>query len=68
MKTKNIERYLESFGKYLVKQARTNLTKGTEKYGTKNQGKTIYKNILLMMVRTNLAHISILLECHHLTY
>lgn len=27
MNTSNIERYLESFGKYIVKQSRTNLTK-----------------------------------------
>ena len=40
MKTKNIERYLESFGKYLVKQARTNLTKGK-----KNVNKDLYNSI-----------------------
>ena len=28
MKTQNIERYLNSFGKYIVQQSRTNLTKG----------------------------------------
>lgn len=28
MKTDNIERYLNSFGKYIVQQAKTNLTKG----------------------------------------
>ena len=28
MKTENLERYLNSFGKYMVQQSRTNLTKG----------------------------------------
>ena len=40
MQTKNIERYLESFGKYLVKQTRTNLTKGK-----KNVNKDLYNSI-----------------------
>jgi len=37
---KNIERYLNSFGKYVVKQARTNLTKGK-----KNVSKSLYNSI-----------------------
>ena len=40
MKAKNLERYLESFGKYIVKQARTNLTKGK-----KNVSKELYNSI-----------------------
>ncbi len=40
MKTENIERYLESFGKYLVKQMRTNLTKGK-----KNVSKDLYNSL-----------------------
>ena len=40
MNTKNLERYLESFGKYVVKQARTNLTKGK-----KNVSKELYNSI-----------------------
>ena len=45
MKTDNLERYLESFGKYLVKQSRTRLTKGTTKYGSKNVTKALYNSI-----------------------
>ena len=37
---KNIENYLNSFGKYVVKQARTNLTKGK-----KNVSKSLYNSI-----------------------
>jgi len=37
---KNIERYLNSFGKYVVKQARTNLTKAK-----KNVSKSLYNSI-----------------------
>ena len=37
MKTDNIERYLESFGKYIIKQSRTNLTKAK-----KNLTKDLY--------------------------
>jgi len=40
MKTDNIERYLNSFGKYIVKQAKTNLTKGK-----KNDTKDLYNSI-----------------------
>ena len=40
MKAKNLERYLESFGKYIVKQARTKLTKGK-----KNVSKELYNSI-----------------------
>jgi hypothetical protein len=40
MKTENIERYLNSFGKYIVKQARTNLTKGK-----KNVSKELYNSL-----------------------
>jgi len=40
MKTENIENYLNSFGKYIVKQSRTNLTKGK-----KNVNKSLYNSI-----------------------
>jgi len=40
MNTDNIERYLNSFGKYIVKQSRTNLTKGK-----KNVNKSLYNSI-----------------------
>ena len=40
MKTQNIERYLNSFGKYIVQQSRTNLTKGK-----KNVNKSLYNSI-----------------------
>jgi hypothetical protein len=40
MKTENLERYLDSFGKYVVQQSRTNLTKGK-----KNVDKTLYNSI-----------------------
>jgi hypothetical protein len=40
MDTKNIEKYLNSFGKYVVKQARTNLTKAK-----KNVNKDLYNSI-----------------------
>ena len=40
MNTSNIERYLESFGKYIVQQSRTNLTKKR-----KNVNKALYNSI-----------------------
>jgi len=40
MKTEALERYLNSFGKYVVKQARTNLTKAK-----KNDTKSLYNSI-----------------------
>mgnify|MGYP003114568226 CR=1 FL=1 len=40
MKTENLERYLNSFGKYIVQQSRTNLTKGK-----KNVNKSLYNSI-----------------------
>jgi hypothetical protein len=40
MKTQNIERYLNSFGKYIIKQSRTNLTKGK-----KNVSKDLYNSL-----------------------
>ena len=45
MKTTNIENYLDSFGKYVVKQARTNLTKGK-----KNVNKDLYNSIKFKVV------------------
>jgi hypothetical protein len=45
MKTDNIERYLNSFGKYVVKQSRTNLTKGK-----KNVSKELYNSISFKVV------------------
>mgnify|MGYP003134744872 CR=1 FL=1 len=40
MNTKNIERYLNSFGKYIIKQARTNLSKGK-----KNVNNELYNSL-----------------------
>tara|TARA_R100001086_G_scaffold109273_1_gene55427 strand:+ start:3006 stop:3563 length:558 start_codon:yes stop_codon:yes gene_type:complete len=48
METDNIERYLNSFGKYVVKQSRTNLTK--EK---KNVNKDLYNSIKYELKITN---------------
>mgnify|MGYP003131006763 CR=1 FL=1 len=45
MKTKNIERYLNSFGKYIVKQSKANLTRGQSPYGTKNATKALYNSL-----------------------
>ena len=45
MKTDNIEKYLNSFGKYIVKQSRTNLTKGK-----KNVSKELYNSISFKVV------------------
>ena len=45
MNTDNIERYLNSFGKYVVKQSRTNLTKGK-----KNVSKELYNSISFKVV------------------
>ena len=45
MNTANIERYLNSFGKYIVKQARTNLTKGK-----KNVSKGLYNSLSFKIV------------------
>ena len=45
MKTTNIENYLDSFGKYVVKQARTNLTKAK-----KNVNKDLYNSIKFKVV------------------
>ena len=47
MKTKNLERYLNSFGKYIVKQSRTNLTKAK-----KNDAKSLYNSINFKVVTT----------------
>ena len=40
MKTENLEKYLDSFGKYVVKQSRSNLTKSK-----KNLSKNLYNSI-----------------------
>jgi hypothetical protein len=45
MNTDNIERYLNSFGKYVVKQSRTNLTKGK-----KNVSKELYNSISFKVI------------------
>jgi hypothetical protein len=45
MKTDNIEKYLNSFGKYIVKQSRTNLTKGK-----KNVSKELYNSISFKVI------------------
>ena len=43
----NVERYLNSFGKYVIKQARSNLTKGK-----KNVNKKLYNSLKFKVVRT----------------
>ena len=45
MNTANIERYLNSFGKYIVKQSRINLTKGK-----KNVSKGLYNSLSFKVV------------------
>ena len=47
MKTKNTARYLESFGKYIVKQARTILTKKK-----KNVTKDLYDSLKFKVENT----------------
>ena len=48
MKTENIERYLESFGKYIIKQSRTNLTKAK-----KNLTKDLYNSLKFTVKKRN---------------
>lgn len=45
MQLKETQKALNAFGKYVVQQARTNLTKGSKKYGTKNFSKELYNSI-----------------------
>ncbi len=48
MQLKETQTALRAFGKYVVQQARTNLTKGSgenKKYGTKNVSKELYNSI-----------------------
>ncbi len=47
MKTEALERYLNSFGKYVVQQSRTNLTKGK-----KNVSKDLYNSISFKVITT----------------
>ncbi len=47
MKTKNLERYLNSFGKYIVQQSRTNLTKAR-----KNVDNNLYNSIRFDVLKT----------------
>ena len=47
MDTANLERYLDSFGKYVVQQSRTNLTKGK-----KNVSKDLYNSISFKVITT----------------
>jgi hypothetical protein len=46
MKTDNLEKYLDSFGKYIVQQSKSNLTKAK-----KNVDKTLYNSIKFKVVR-----------------
>ena len=46
MKVKNVERYLNSFGKYIIKQARTNLSKGK-----KNVSKELYNSLKFDVIK-----------------
>ena len=48
MATSNIERYLESFGKYIVQQAKSNLSKSK-----KNATKALYDSIRFVVKKTN---------------
>ena len=48
MDTSNLERYLDSFGKYVVKQARTNLSKKK-----KNVSKALYNSIKFKVSSTS---------------
>lgn len=48
MKTDNIERFLKSFGKYIIKQSRTNLTKGK-----KNVTKDLYDSLNFKIITDN---------------
>ena len=48
MNTEALERYLNSFGKYVVQQSRTNLTKGK-----KNVSKDLYNSISFKVVTTS---------------
>tara|TARA_Y100001951_G_C11286993_1_gene269409 strand:+ start:387 stop:947 length:561 start_codon:yes stop_codon:yes gene_type:complete len=48
MATSNIERYLESFGKYIVQQAKSNLSKSK-----KNTTKDLYDSIRFVVKKTN---------------
>jgi hypothetical protein len=48
MQLKETQAALRAFGKYVVQQARTNLTKGSgenKKYGTKNVSKELYNSV-----------------------
>ena len=45
MQLKETQAALRAFGKYVVQQSRTNLTKGSKKYGTKNFSKDLYNSI-----------------------
>ena len=45
MQLKETQTALRAFGKYVVQQSRTKLTKGSKKYGTKNVSKELYDSI-----------------------
>ena len=45
MRYPNLEKYLQSFGNYIKAQSRANLTRGTKKYGSKNNTKQLYNSI-----------------------
>ena len=45
MKTDNLQRFLNSFGKNVIKQSRKRLTKGTKKYGSKNVTNALYNSL-----------------------
>ena len=53
MKTENLERYLTSFGKYVITQSRANLTRGTKKYGSKNNTKQLYNSLKFELLPTS---------------
>ena len=45
MQLKETQKALNSFAKYVIQQSRTNLTKGTKPYGSKNSSKKLYNSL-----------------------
>ena len=42
---KNVQEELNRFAKYVIQQSRTNLTKGSKPFGSKNDTKKLYKSL-----------------------
>ena len=45
MQLKETQNALNTFAKYVVQQSRTNLTKGSKPYGSKNSSKKLYNSL-----------------------